>query len=450
MNFATEQERDEAMAGVSTDAPPNTDIEKWEAETNAQIEGIMNATIGDAKAPNVDTPPVQEPIADLPPVQEPVVNSTTSKEPVAETELDRIKRHNQYLEQQNHSQTIETRATQTKLEQQIAELKAGGTKEVIQEKAKTELDHKIIATQGKLIQIEKEIAEEGEDSFGSEKSESRRDIQIELQNLKQEQANSIIASQGAQLNVFKENQNKISKEKAEKAEVEEIDKTMKVFQKNVPNLKTESSYSKLQSEYSKFSQEVAALYFPNVTAGNIANADAEKAMMVYLEGNPTLNQGLHNRGIAEPKELRKFINLSEINALQQGYVQDKLTGKFEPFTDSRGNRVIFPSFESAHNHLKMNNGDYGKEILEKQQEAAGNIVHAMTRRNDVVELDQNHQRELKTNDMTKERADQVIATHSLQDIVMRGRKDYNDPLVTEFNKALHVLGQATLSQEDFS
>jgi outer membrane receptor for ferric coprogen and ferric-rhodotorulic acid len=140
--------------------------------------------------------------------------------------------------------------------------------------------------------------------------------------------------------------------------------------------------------------------------------------------------------------------LTDISTLQQGAVLDKFSGKWQQLKTPSGDDVRFPDLKSAYEHMQTQKGKRGEELLKAQQQAAQSMMHAMTRRADPVELTSENQGTGDVGGMTEDRAMQIIERYTPDSIMIRARKNFNDPLVQEYNKALKKLGHAVLDKED--
>ena len=462
MTFKTAEEKQAALDAISTDAPVGANLDEWSRETEAKIDEIMNTPIESDGSSDQNLEPKEpeptlkqdEPTRTIHPVDQ---NPTKEPEPQPKKtdpneELEKLKRHNEYLQQQNSVYSRQNDEKVKQLEDKITELQKSTEKPSPQpQKPKDEVDHQIISVQEEINKLEKEMNETDEDFTDPEKTmkqmKKSSQLQLKLSSLQNKKSERLLQEQAAEIESLKNDQ-RLKREQNEQ-ERKETEKNLAIeqFRKENPELQGKKTYSEMDEEYSNFSREVAAIYF-NILPNQAKPEDTEIAMQKYLEGNPILNEALSSRGISEPEDLRKFVILSEIDALRQGFVLDKLTGKFVNFTDASGNKVLFPSHKSAYHHLKMENGKYGKEIVQAQSDAAKSVVHAMTRREDPVELTKNQQRQDTVDDMTKERADEILRKFTTDEITLRARKNFDDPMVTQYNKALSKLGYATIDRDD--
>lgn len=456
LTFKTAEEQQKALDGIETDAPVGVNIDTWESETNQKIDEIMNAKIDENPPadPPADPPPPQDPPKnpiDLTPNDPPPADPTA---PDVNAELEQLRRNNEYLQQQNRANERDSQNDKSDMQKQIDDLKAiveKGPAVNPKEKAKTEVDHELLAVQDEIKALEVEMNKEDDDddpdhSTSIKQLKKHGQLQLKLNALKEKKQADVIKQQNKEISELKNTQ-RLKKEKQDEDELEAKRNTaVEKFRESIPELQGDKKFEDMHREYSEFSVEVAAAYF-NIPAKKVLMKDAEVAMAKYLEGSEILNQALDSRGIVEPEDMRKFVVLSEVDAVRQGYVLDKVAGEYVQLKDSFGNPVTFPSHKAAYLHLQDEKGDYGKNILAAQRSATKNMMHAMTRK-EPIELTSKEQRGENLDDMTKERAMEIFEKYDITTITLRARKDFKDPLVSEYNKALNKLGHAVITEED--
>lgn len=472
--FKNLDEKQAALDAIDTDPPPGVNIDEFQTTTEAKIDEIMQAQVtgGSSTSPDAGNEPPPE--GNLPPEPDMNLSAPTpppaSNEPPAESEPDMniqentpaagpnlnkdqemeiLRRNNEYLKQLNETSNRDSDEKFEKLEKKIDELKK-------QNKAPEKKGPKVEGLELEIGTVRKEIDDleklmnDDDDLYDTETQlknvKKASQLQIKLSALREKKWEDLMSQQASELKTLKNDQTLKRKSLDDEDKDNKRDKTIEGFRTLVPALRGDKKYSEMEEEYSEFAVHVAAAYF-NIDPRHVKAKDTEIAMQKYLTGNPILNESLMSRGVTEPEDMRKFVVLSEIDALRQGYVLDKLSGKFVPLKAVDGGSVNFPSHKSAYLHLQQENGEYGKDILKAQKIAAKNMMHAMTRRANPTELTHNEQRG-PLDDMTEERADSIIEKYSTDEVVLRARKNFKDPLVVEYNKALAKIGHAQLTKED--
>jgi hypothetical protein len=459
MQFKTLEEQQAALDSISTDpadAPVNMKLDQWETETEAKIDEIMQAEITDTAQPEPDDeqarliPPEERAPEPVQPqnIEQPVppVESQAPSNP----ENEQLKRNNDYLRQQLNSQARQISERDKKFQEQIDALKNQNREETPAKKPgpKSETEHQMIAIRDEIKQLEEEMNNEENDydtELNIKNLKKHSTLQLKLSALREQRQEELIRKQNNEINKLK-NEHRLKKEKLDEDEAEDKrNRALEDFRKEIPELSGTVPFAQMETEYNSFAREVAAAYY-SISPGDVQDNHAEVAMAAYLEGSPILNETLSSRGISEPSELRKFVVLSEIDGLRQGYVLDKLTGEFVEMKDPMGNKVTFPNHKSAYLYLQQENGEYGKKILSNVQKTQKNMMHAMTRR-EPVELTSNLQRG-ELDNMTTERAMEILEKYDTDFMAMRGRKNFRDPLFVEYNRALSKLGHATIDEDD--
>jgi len=482
LTFKTLDEKQKALDAINTEPPPGVNIDQFQSETEAKIDEIMTAAVDEKPAapgnepppedppagdePNIDMrlspdPPPADPKPEDPPDDnEPNLDMNIQNPPpekggsnlTVEQENELLKRNNDYLTQLQETNSRETDEKIKSLEKKIDDLKKAGPAATDGQPAPdSSIDKEMTDIRTEIAELEKIMNTEDDDLYDTEaqlKNVKRASqLNLKLSALQQKKMEDLITQQAGEIKELKSEQKLKRKALEDEEKDTKRDRSIEDFRKLIPALRGDKKYSEMEEEYSSFATQVASAYF-NVSPKYVKAKDTEIAMQKYLAGNPILNEALIARGVQEPADMRKFVILSEIDALRQGYVLDKISGKFVQLKTPEGNRVSFPSLRSAYLHLQQENGEYGKNILKAQKNAAKNILHAMTRKADPVELTSEQQRGAAIDDMTEERADEIIRKFSTDEVVMRARKSFKDPLVTEYNKALLKKGYAPLTEDD--
>jgi len=435
MIFKTEEERDKALAEIPDidDAPTGVNLDQWKNEQMSKMYEIENAKIGKGE----DTSSNQDQ-----PTLAPTGTDDTPKNDY-EKEIERLNRRAANLEDQRDS-------ISNKYESQIQELRTeiAGIKEKPAENHKDiKTDEDIQEVQNAISQLEKEMNRMDEDDDDYIKK-------VMKMNKLSMSLNSLITKRNADITQKHEDELKKLKDKQEKEKVlnkrEETfaknGKAIEKFRETVPELQGDVPYEEMGNEYGKFARELAALYYDK-PLDDIEDTDAEKVIVKYLKKTPELMEVVQEQGLKEPTDMRKFILLSEINALRTGYVQNR-RGEWIKYTDDDGEQVRFKNLKSAYNHMMEENGSKKKELLNAEKKAATGMMNAINKRASITELDGDH-RNVDINEMSEETAHDMVEKYDEDTIVLRARKNFNDPLVQEYNKALIRLGYPAIKQSDF-
>jgi hypothetical protein len=449
--FKSPDEKQKALDSIDTDPPPGVNIEEFNTQTEAKIDEIMNAPIDDSVAEPTADPQAdpQEPAK----VEEPKVETSAQQEPVstpktaADEELLMAQRKAAYLQQQLDSSQ---RQWESKFENFEKKLEALQTQPPKEEPKKTQTDSELIEVQTEINKLEQEMnnLDEYDEDF-LKKIKRSNSLQLRLQTLNARKYQDLIKKQQSEIDRLTNTQ-RLERQQEEERNAEELQyKQMDSFKggKDFPELNTQKSYKEMMTEYYDFSREVGSAYY-NMPTNQVTDDQTEIAMQQYLSGSTVLKEAMRARGIKEPEELNKFVVLSEVDAIKRGYVLDKITGKWVQLKDPHGNPVNFPDHASAYNYLKMNNGEMTRKLIDTQKTTANEVLHAVTRRADPVELDSRSQRGDDIIEMSKDEASKILEKTDLETVVLRARKNFSDPLVTLYNKALKAVGDQPLEESD--
>lgn len=454
MQFKTMEEKQKALDEVVTDAPPGVDIDDFTAKTEATIDEIMNAPVEEDGEPPVETPaepqhaPPAEPQSkvELPPQPpaEPKVDPVKNEM----DEMEVLRRNNEYLQQQKRSLERNNEQKMKELEKQIEELKSQGSKTTVtEEKNDTDLEMDRVRSEINNLETEMNKAEEDFDTEASIKLlKKQNQLTLKLSSLQDQKHKDFMARQNAALEKLKKEKEMERRQIEDENAENKLNKTIEKFREEFDELQGDQTFNEMKVDFSRFALEIGSIYY-NIPVSDVMTKDAEMAMQVYMQNPGQFSYALQTRGIVEPPSLKTYTKLSEIDALRQGYVFDKLTGDWNQLKDAFGEPVKFPNHKAAYLYLQQENGTYGETILNKQKSTQKNMMHAMTRR-EPIELTAEQQRSDNIDTMTEARATELIEKYDMDTIALRARKNPKDPLFQEYNKALEKLGYATIDAED--
>lgn len=448
--FKSEKERSDAYDKVPEvdDAPVGTNIEEYRVQIDQQLQDIDNAKIIAEGAPiekKIEQKPVTKPIQNDP------VNSSSSGISKEEAEIELLRNRNRDLEQLRSDADEAHNERILKFEEKLEKLEASITQPnntIQKEKPKTGVDHETIAVQNEIEELEKLMNDEDADVYDESYIKNLKKIGTlnqKLNRLLHTKHSDEMRIHTAELNDLKNKQN-LEKENTEKADNKNIILSrIAKFREDMIKAGDKSfegkPYEQMDEDYTDFSKKVASVWYGKSEA-KITNAERELAIDKYMNNTPALVEALKTRGIEEPDGMRTFITLSEINATKMGYRLNKATGKWVQMKDDDGDPVKFPSHEAAYNYIKGN--DRGRELLEAQRKAALNVTKAINTRANPIELNDPHKGE-NTNEMTREAAHNLLNTWDEEQVELKRRRNSNDPMVIEYNKALVTLGHSPLA-----
>lgn len=420
MKFKSEEERLKALNELPEmdDVPVGKKIDEWETELESKLKEIQDAEIESL----TDTQSVQQ-------IQDTSTNTET-------TQVKPVNNDNAELELLREQQLRQTES-QTAMLEKISNLESKLASNQIAKVDTSKADAEIEAIRVELDTLNSDL-EKLDDVY--DESYIKKTNRVSSLNSKmlqamykknQEYEKEIVRLKTERETVVQKKQQESAKESAF-SKIEE-------FQKSVPEL-SGRSYRELDDDYAKFALKVATTLYGK---SQISDAESELAMVKYLEDAKFKNI-ITNRGIKEPEDLNKYMVLSETNMTKQGFTLNKTTGKWEALLDDNGERVKFPTFSSAFDYIKGSN--IGKLLFDAKQETAKKVAAAIGQRASVVELQGTQSGEPPV--MTKEQAFGILNTADEEKIELKRRKNPNDPLVIEYNKALTTLGHSPLMDDD--
>ena len=444
--FKSEKERADAMNAVPEvdDAPPNTNLDEFRMKIDQDLTDIQNATINPEGAPAVE--PNADAVATLPveePVTDPIVEPTMTPE---ESELVLLRNRNEALERERNDRESLHNAKMQEFEDKLKEIESKNTPINLKtDNPKTSTDHQILAIQEEIDKLEEVMNDPEADVYDESYIKNLRkqgSLNSKLNRIIRQTQTEQAELHKAELTRVTNEQN-LKKKNLQKEETHNkvLGKIAK-FREGKPEF-AGLDYGEMDQQYTEFSKKIAEVWHGK-PASDLSNAQTELAMDQYLKGTPALMEAAKNRGLKEPVDMHKFITLSEINATRMGYSLNKISGKWEQMKDEYGNNVNFPNHDAAYNYIKSSTR--GQDLLKAQNSAAKGILKAVNTRANPVELNDSHLGD-NVQDMTKEEAHNILAKFDEQDIELKRRRDFNDPMVIEYNKALVTLGHTPLAND---
>jgi len=467
ITFKTEEERAEALSKISSDpadAPVGVKIEDFMQQNEDKLDEIMDAEIKPDEEPDPnkgdgsdsDSIPSLEP--DKNPAATPNPAQATKPKPddgdgrtPDDTDVARLQRRNEALQEQRDQLMADHSNDISKLQQQIDDLRKSKPSP---SDGKTDDDSLPIDTEISVVQNEIKALEDfmnnGEvDVFDEESVKKMRKLNmlsIKLTGLVSKRSQQIIKLQQDEINDIKKTQKVERDNEQRKNNRKTMFKTIEQFRESVPELQGRA-YADMDAEYTDFGREIASLWF-DIPISKVTPENVEVAVNKYVKKVPELMERVYAKGLQAPKDLEKYVIISDVHALRMGFVLDKRTGEWKQMTDSRGKNVVFPSLKAAWNHYKEENTLPKANKVDKENKSAKGIIDAITKRANAVELDGSH-KETDIVEMSKDNAQNIVAKYSEEYISLIARKNFDNPIVTEYNKALKALDMATLDREDF-
>ena len=466
ITFASENERAKAIMDMPNDPPPNVNVDKWLEEQESLFKKYEEAEIvtGEEKddLPDPDAPagepiPESKEVKDQNPPQDPPQDP-----PVAnplEAQLNELKTQMATM-QHNHESSMNAKleAQKEEYEAKIKELNAGSEPEPTQQ---------TLANQDRIEEIESKLSEMGTQVNSLiEEVEGVTDFYDNEENIKkvvksQKIQTQMTALQNELSQLYKKNHEQTMKQlgevstKAEKeaqARKEEAEKEKQQKEAEAANEKFVNgleefrsghdelkgrNYQEMENDYLQFRDKVAEVYYGKPVS-QLTGAQREVAVFRYLDKTPQLVEQVTANGIQEPKDMDQYLKLSDISFALDGQQINKITGNIENITNVRGQKVNMASFDQAYNYIKEKNGITGQEKLDNEQKAVENYSQASQQRADVTELGSEHQVQ-DVNEMTSEEAFKIVNAADDVELVMKKRRNPQDPAVLTYEKASKVL-----------
>lgn len=246
---------------------------------------------------------------------------------------------------------------------------------------------------------------------------------------------------------------------AAKKEAEEKDRQQRKAQEKIDDFKKDSdtfkskkSYAEMEKDFISFGKKVAATYWDK-DESKVTWKDIEFAMAKYLKGSPALKDSLETKGIdkEEPKDMREYLVLSEVDLLMRGFTVDESTGEYVPVKNEvTGQQVTHPDFDSAYEYWKKKNGRKQQEMVEYAKKVQNQTIDALTKKG-AAELESTQGSKKGDVEVSKEQAEesmtklekQILAKRisgTVEESVERMRmKNEADPLVVAYDKFFDII-----------
>lgn len=169
-----------------------------------------------------------------------------------------------------------------------------------------------------------------------------------------------------------------AKEDAERKTRILFDEIKKVQDEVPEELKTETPIEELDKQYIEFKKKLAA------TFGGANMAQAELLAQEYLNGTSAKAEEIRKRsqalGIAPPKEVDKYVRISSLVDLKNGYEFDASTGEYKQIKDEFGQPVRYRNVSEAYkvasyyDRINKARVEATKEIQQKLEERQNTAV----------------------------------------------------------------------------
>lgn len=469
ITFKTEEDRIKAIEELPTEPKQGQSYEDYEEEIVQKTEEFMTAEIDPATPDTPLAEPPDKTPADPPPEPPP--------EPPPADPLDEVKStYEMRIRQMQEDSERRFQELQEKTQRQIEEKNAEWEKkfkdlkpEQPKESPLKDINAKIMKAREKFTNVIGQLREAEKDPLDenwSKLTDEKDELNKELWELMDERSNiqSKMQEQGIDgiRQTLKEEQetaekNRKEREKqnaaiaAKKAAEDKVDQEVEKFRGGFEELKGDSNYSDMRKEFINYSNEIAVQYFGKLPE-QITPEEREIAFAQYRAGLPALKQKVDTLGIKPPKDLGKFLILSEVDAVYRGAELDPVTGKWVAMKNLYGQNVGFPTLQAAYEHWKTKNGKKTQELLNLEKKVLDDYTAASQRRTNVVELNSSHQGET-TSGMTPEVAFELVQKEDETEVMelMRQaiRKGQPEPKrVTLYRKGLQVAGLPDIAEEE--
>jgi hypothetical protein len=448
MIFKTEEERQAAVDALPDTPPEGVDPDKFVEELEEKMESIYNSEINPdyvPAAPAGDTPANEDPN------NEPeITNDELEKNRIKalEEERERVRRE----AEEYKAELAAERAERKKMAEEIKKIKEAKEKKVEIDNNVDELDKKIFEVSQEMERI-RERRSKLDDPYGDEAIKSQDDLislsnkYTELTNKKNAQALADLREQNERVLKEQENERKRLEEERKAKEAREAEQKTRErqyqaideFRDSVDELKGGASYAEMSQQYDSWANEVAQIFYGRNLTANESHL-AEVAVQKYLDGTPDLLAKMREKGLTEPRDLRKYLVISETDLLMNGYEFDKNTGTWKEIkNNTNGQRVVLRDHQQAYNELLRKSGKSTQDILKASRDSAENLTRAMQKRAPATELQENHEAGT-IEDMTIEEADKIFQNSDEMLIAKLYRENRADPKVVQFERAGKTLG----------
>jgi len=233
--------------------------------------------------------------------------------------------------------------------------------------------------------------------------------------------------------------------RAEEERMKKVVQNIEDFRSGRKEYNTGKTFDKMSEEWAGFATEVASVWNGKRPAPGDSDA-LEAAMAKYLNGVPSLMEELKKRGIKEPSGMRVYMDLTEIDLLAQGYVQDAATGAWKELKSAHGQKVTFPSHEDAEAYFKKMKGISGRERVDAGRASSQSSRDAQGRRVHPIELGEADRGGGADLDMTEDEMQAALDAFSEKEISILYHKNPEHPRIMEYDKLCTKLGLPTAAE----
>jgi len=440
--FKSEQDREKALSHKSasipeiTDIPADVDIDKFADDLDRELELIVNAAI-DPNAPEWQPPaeggkPAESPSAE----SHPETTLETTPHAPSNFEIENLRRTADKIRQDAEAELRKRDEELAKYKEETeAKLAALKPKEEQKPVVDPDLIRRIDDKKLELKNIITDLRDKDDmDGDFAKLSKKQAEIQIELQNLKEQRLEAMLEDARekikkmselttAQQQKFEEDRKAAEeREKSERAEnarkefVKKQFERVESFRNSRDELKSGRPYSEMESDYIDFTNNVAAIYFDKLPQ-EVSAQERDEAYVKYAKKVPALLEKLQANNIKPPSDLDKYLLLSDVNAIYSGTEFDYNTGEWKPVLNDQGVQVGSSSMEMAYEYYRKKNGITDQQMLQREKQSIESFKKAASQRSGVVELNQEFQSG-GTAEMTKEAAVQLI-NETDQNLIMK-------------------------------
>ena len=429
--FKSEEDRVKAIEAIPMTPPKGKTQDEWNEETSAKMDAIFAAPIDENAAP-------AEPGADPAPAA-----------PAAPAE-DIHSARQKALEEELARERAENAKKLKELEDQIKAAAAAPAAAPGAPAVAPDVMDKIEAEIAELAAALEGVADVFEDSDHVKKLQKLTILNSKYNALVKKNYEAEAKSRSeAEANRQKELQAASEKSKRDREEEERLKKQVQgieEFRKGRKEYETGKTFDKMSEEWAAFASEVAAAWFgkrPSVAE----QEKLEVAMSKYLAGVPSLMEELKKQGLKEPTGMRQYMELTEIDLLAQGYVQDQATGEWKELKNAHGQRVNFPSHVEAAEYYKRMRGIAGREKVDANRASSQSARDAAGRRVHPIELDESARGGGGEDiEMTEAEMESALAAFDNREMSILYHKNSQHPRVLEYNKLCKKLGLPDLEE----
>lgn len=501
--FRNEEERTKALSDLSNARMPDgMAVDKWQDEIDRKVQEITTANIGEpppaaeppkegAETPAQPAPATPEQPAETPPAApaEPAAPSEPPPAAPAAAQGEEIKppktldaaqrahENNQkfinYLQNERIPQMEREYKTRVSdLEDQVAQLKSAkpASPAAPAQPGATPTEIKVgESKRAEIDQLTAQIDAASDDDKMEPEFLAKLNLRDKLLLAEQDRVEKILQRQNLVIDEIRKSNDEAKaadqRQKEEKQRKDEEDRKQKEIQegyKEIDSFATAHqdlqmkdatgnviSYEDANSQYEAFGTEVARVLLGRSPA-NYDEIDA--AVTQYLSGNNiALTQACDERGFTPPADLPKFMALTKIHMLAQGFKLDPMSGQWVE-NQRFGKKAMYPSLESAYHDMKRIDGTYFDELAAAANQGAQATQEAIQKAGNVTPSMPNSggaNPEDAAAPMTVPEASKIISdyTEKMDDIIIAARKNPNDPRFLALNKAMTVLGMKPIAAQ---